>query len=78
MNIEENILIRNDLESDLTGLLNIQKSASTRYAEFLLAGQIPPLNETFDGVLEDFKEKSILAAAVKDRLAGASAPARGE
>lgn len=66
----KDILIRAALESDLAEVLNIQKSAFTRYTEVLLAEQIPPLNETFDGVLEDFRRKSILVAEAEDRLAG--------
>jgi len=70
MAIGENILIRNARESDLTGLLDIQKSAFMRYTEFLLPEQMPPLTETIDGVAEDSKRKNILVAEVKDILAG--------
>ncbi len=70
MVIGENILIRNAKESDLTGLLDIQKSAFMRYTEFLSPEQMPPLTETIDGVTEDYRRKNILVAEAEDILAG--------
>ncbi len=70
MKCDKDICIRAARESDLAEVLNIQKSAFARYTEFLLAEQIPPLSETFDGVLEDFRKKTILVAETEDRLAG--------
>ncbi len=64
------ITIRPATESDLQGLLEIQKAAFMRYTEFLRPEQMPPLCETLDAVIEDSKRKNILVAEFNKRLSG--------
>ncbi len=64
------ITIRSAMESDLQGLLEIQKAAFMRYIEFLAPEQIPPLGETLSEVREDNEKKNILVAEFKDMLSG--------
>ncbi len=70
MNCDKEISIRSALEADLQTVLDIQKSAFMRYTEFLSAGQVPPLNETFDELRKDFLNRTILVAEINNRLAG--------
>ncbi len=70
MNFNKEISIRAALETDLQVVLDIQRSAFMRYTEFLLAEQIPPLNETFDELRKDFDNRTVLVAEINNRLAG--------
>ncbi len=70
MKSDMGVRIRAARKSDLAFALDIQKLAFARYTDFLLAEQIPPLNETLDEVEDDFKKKTILVAEFKDGLAG--------
>ncbi len=64
------ITIRPATESDLQGLLEIQKAAFMRYTEFLRPEQMPPLCETLPDVREDSKKKTILIAELNGELSG--------
>ncbi len=70
MNFNKEISIRPARETDLRVVLDIQRSAFMRYTELLSAEQIPPLNETFDELRNDFLNRTILVAEIEDRLAG--------
>jgi len=65
-----NVSIRPATESDLHGLLDIQKAAFMRYTEFLAPEQMPPLCETLSEVREDSHRKNILVAESRGMLSG--------
>ncbi len=64
------ITIRPATESDLQGLLEIQRAAFMRYTEFLRPDQIPPLSETLSDVRQDNRLKKILVAEWNSVLSG--------
>lgn len=68
--MNEGIHIRDAVESDLPGLLGIQKAAFMRYTKYLLPEQMPPVTETLEGVRDDFLRKRILIAEFGGALAG--------
>ncbi len=68
--MNSNVYIRPATESDLQGLLEIQKAAFMRYTEFLEPEQIPPLGETLSEIREDNEKKNILVAEFNDVPSG--------